>query len=98
MAGKMFDLFEATIDLFHIFVIARDFVGTGLGVLGAFGHFYGAVIYVEMLVVADGLKIVGEFGRENFSVGDGVVVAVLLVSAHGVFHLFGGVGEDVELV
>src|SRR5256885_7196447 len=98
IAGKMFDFFKAAIHFFHLLALLRDFFGVGFCIGGAFGHFDGAVIHVQVLVVADGLKIVGEFGRERVAVVDGVVVAMLLVSAHGVFHFFGRVGEYVELV
>ena len=94
----MFDFVEPAIHLFHLLAMLGDFFRIGFGIGGAFGHFDGAVIYVQMLVVADGLKIVGEFGRERVAVVDGVVIAVVLVSAHGVFHFFCRVGEDVELV
>ncbi|PYT75388.1 MAG: hypothetical protein DMG42_08735 [Acidobacteria bacterium] len=51
-----------------------------------------------MLIVADGLEIVGESLGEVVAVGNGIVVALLLMRADSSCHLFGGFGEDVGVV
>ena len=98
VARKMFDLFETTIRVFHVFVIAREVFGRRLGFFGTIGRCHGAVVHVEMLVVTDGAEVVGKFFGESGAVGDGVVFTALLASANVVFHFLGDVGENVTVV
>ncbi len=68
------------------------------GVGSHVGHERRAEHDVQVLIVADRLKIVGEALGKVVAIDDCIIFALFLVGADGVFHLLGGLREYVGFV